>query len=267
MLHLLKIEWLKLKNYRAFWIILILYAVSIIGANGIVYFINDNVRHNAKGGIGNILPSLYAFPGTWQITTFTSAFLFLFPGLLLIMHCCNEFSYKTSRQNIIDGIARKEYISVKLLLTVILSAFASIVVFLTGLIWGFVATGSLAGFSTNLYYVFYFFVQTLVYSIVAVFIAHWVRRSGLAIGIYFAYSMILENIISNLLFWLLSRNNIAEYAQILPLQSSDSLIKIPGVEKVLTLPTLSDSTLLLISFGYAILFSWLTYRRFVRKDI
>lgn len=266
-MHLLKIEWLKLKNYRAFWIILALYAVCVIGANGIVYFINDNVRHNAKGGIGNIVPSLYAFPGAWHITTFVSAFLFLFPGLLLIMHSCNEFSYKTSRQNIIDGIARRQYISIKLLLTVLMAAFATIVVFLAGLIWGFVATGSLAGVGTDMYYLFYFFVQTLVYSLLAVFLAHWVRRAGLAIGIYFGYSMIIENIISNLLYWLLSKNNVAEYSQILPLQSSDSLIKVPGVEKVLTMPTLSDNTLLLISFGYALLFSFLTYRRFVRKDL
>jgi len=267
MLHLLKIEWLKLKNYRTFWILLILYVVCIIGANGIVYFINNDVRQNAKGGIGNILPSLYAIPDTWHITTFVSAFLFLFPGLLIITHSCNEFSYKTGRQNLIDGINRKQYISVKLVNAVILSAIATIAVFFTGLLWGYIASGTLTGITENMYYLFYFFVQTLLYCVVATFLAHWVRRAGLAIGIYFAYSMILENIVANVLFWLLMKSHVERFSQVLPLQSSDSLIKIPGVNKIMPSQSLTDNTLLLIAFGYILFFSWLTYRRFTRKDI
>ena len=267
MLHLLKIEWLKLKNYRTFWILLILYIVCIIGANGITYFINSEVRQNNAGGVGSVLPSLYAFPDTWHITTFVSTFLFLFPGLLVITHCCNEFSYKTSRQNIIDGLNRQHYISVKLVLTILLSAIATVAVFLSGVLWGYVASGSFTGFSEELFYLFHFFLQTLLYSIVAVFLAHLVRRSGLAIGIYFAYSMILENVIYSLLFVSLKQSGNEKFAQLLPLQSSDSLIKLPGSSTLMPSQTFSDTTLILIVLAYMLLFSWLTYRRFIRKDL
>lgn len=265
MLHLLKIEWLKLKNYRTFWILLLLYIVAIIGANGIAYYINQQVRQ--EGGVSNFVPSLYSFPKTWNMVTYVSSFLFLFPGLLLINHSCNEFSFKTSRQNVIDGISRKDYISVKLVLAIILSAIATVTVFLTGLLWGAAASGSLVDFTGNIHYIFYFFLQTLAYCVIAVFIAHWVRRSGLALGIYFAYSLILENIVASLLFWVLMKSNAGKYSQILPLQSSDSLIKTPELSNLLPGNSLPDSALIIITLAYVILFSWLTYRRFLRTDI
>jgi ABC-2 type transport system permease protein len=266
MLHLLKIEWLKLKNYRTFWILLLLYLVAIIGANAIVYNINNQVREN-NAALGKFIPSLYSFPITWNTVTFVSTFLFLFPGLLMITHCCNEFSYKTSRQNIIDGISRKSYISVKLILAVILSFMATFIVSLTGILFGFLASGSMDGVTNNIHYIFYFFLQTTVYCIVAIFIAHWIRRSGLAIGIYFAYSLILENVIVGVSFWLLMKSNAGKYSQVFPLQSSDSLIKAPEIGSLMLQNSLTDNVLVMISIGYALLFSWLTYRRFLKRDI
>lgn len=267
MLHLLKIEWLKLKNYRTFWILLLLYIVAIIGANIIAYHINNEIR-NSTSNVGKFIPSLYSFPRTWNMITYVSSFLFLFPGLLIINHCCNEFSYKTSRQNIIDGISRKDYISVKLVLALILAFIATVVVFITGMIMGFIATGNtLENFTTNIQYVFYFFLQTVVYCVVAVFIAHWVRRAGLAIGIYFAYSLILENVVASLMFWWLSKSSNGQYSQVLPLQSSDSLIKAPEIGSLMQLNSFSDTVLIFISLGYVILFCWLTYRRFLQRDI
>jgi ABC-2 type transport system permease protein len=267
MMHLLKIEWLKLKNYRTFWILLILYIVAIIGANGIAYFINKQVIAE-ESGVGKFIPALYTFPKTWNMVTYVSTFLFLFPGLLLINHSCNEFTYKTSRQNIIDGISRKDYITVKLLMAVLLSAVSTVFVFLTGLLWGIISTGSLNNFTENISFVFYFFLQTLLYSLVAVFIAHWVRRSGLALGIYFAYSLILENIVVNLLFFMFMKMKVnAKYVQLFPLQSSDSLIKTPELSGLLAANTFSDTVLIFVTTAYIALFGWLTYSRFLKRDI
>ena len=41
MIHLLKIEWLKVKNYKTFWIFTVLYFVSILGINYTGYYINE----------------------------------------------------------------------------------------------------------------------------------------------------------------------------------------------------------------------------------
>lgn len=265
MLQLLKIEWLKVKNYKAFWILLILYIVAIVGSNAIAYSINNQVRESSAG---SILPSLYTFPTTWNMVTFVSTFLFLFPGLLIINHTGNEFNFKTSRQNIIDGWGKKDFISVKLLFAVVISAVATLTVFLTGLLFGFMASdGSSEPITTNLHFVLYFFLQTLLYCIVAILIVLWVRKSGLAIGIYFAYSLVIENLLAGLIFWVLKDSGNAKFNQVLPLQSSDALIRTPKIESLIPGQNFSDPVLLGIVGFYIIFFSWLSYRNFMKRDL
>jgi ABC-2 type transport system permease protein len=265
MIKLLKIEWLKVKNYRAFWILLILYTVAILGTNIIAWSINNRVRETTAG---SFVPSLYSYPTTWNMVTYVSTFLFLFPGLLIINHTGNEFTFKTSRQNIIDGWTRKNYISVKLLFAVFISLIATIAVFLTGIILGAVASdGSSHSFTDNLQYIPYFFLQTLLYCLVAVFIVMWVRKSGLAIGIYFAYSLVIENLISGALFWTLKDSGNTKFRQLLPLESSDALIRTPRIQAFLPGQNFSDTALLIIVTAYILFFSWLSYRNFTKKDL
>jgi hypothetical protein len=265
MIKLIKIEWLKVKNYRAFWILLILYVVAIAGINIIAWIINSQVR---KGTGGTIIPSLYSYPTTWNMVTFVSTFLFLFPGLLIINHTGNEFSFKTSRQNIIDGWTRKNFISVKLLFAIFISAIATITVFITGLLLGsFSSEGTSASFTDNIQYIPYFFLQTLLYCIVAVFIVMWVRKSGLAIGIYFAYSLVIENLVSGLIFWSMKDSGNTKFRQLLPLESSDALIRTPRLQDILPGQNFSDSTLLIIVSAYILFFSWLSFQNFLKRDL
>jgi ABC-2 type transport system permease protein len=185
MRNLLNIEWLKVKNYRAFWILMILYAVAIIGSNFIAYTINNQVRESTAG---SLVPSLYDYATLWNMTTYVSTFLFLFPGLLIINNIGNEFSFKTSRQNVIDGWSRQHFITVKLVFAAVISTIATLAVFVTGLILGTVASDS-GSFSImhDIQYLLYFFLQTLLYCIVAIFIIVWIRRSGLAFTLHIVW--------------------------------------------------------------------------------
>ena len=265
MTNLLKTEWLKVKNYRAFWILLILYIVAIFGVNFIAWTINSQVRQSTAG---SLLPSLYAWPTLWNMTTYVSTFLFLFPGLLIVNHTGNEFSFKTTRQNIIDGWQRKDFITVKLAFAVFISAVATLAVFLTGLLIGSLASEGVSGdLTVNIYYLFYFFLQTLLYCIFAIFIVVWVRKSGLSIGIYFAYSLVIENIISGLMFWSLKTDGNTRFRQLLPLESSDALIRTPKVQELLPGQNFPDTTLIGVSCFYILLFAWLSYRSFTRRDL
>jgi hypothetical protein len=265
MIKYIKIEWLKVKNYRAFWILLILYVVAIIGTNIIAWTINHQVRQNPAG---SIIPNLYSYPTTWNMVTYVSTFLFLFPGLLIINHTGNEFSFKTSRQNIIDGWTRKTFISVKLIFAICISFLATIAVFITGLLLGsFSSGGSSSSITENIQYIPFFFLQTLLYCIVAIFIVIWVRRSGLAIGIYFAYSLVIENLVSGSLFWTLKDSGNTKYRQLLPLESSDALIRTPRIQDLLPGQNFSDTTLLIIVTAYIFLFSWLSYQNFLKRDL
>src|SRR5918993_3455473 len=164
MLHLLKIEWLKLKNYRTFWILSALYIISIFGINYIVYRIQENIYNakEAKGMAEMVIGSRpYSFPIVWQMASFVSTFLLFLPGLLLIISITNEYSYKTHRQNIIDGWSRKDFISVKLMQALLLAFISTVAVFFTALWFGF--TSATPFDSGKIYYLGYFFVQTLTY--------------------------------------------------------------------------------------------------------
>src|SRR5580765_6411318 len=124
MLKLLKIEWMKLRYYRTFWILTSLYLASIVGINFIVFKVQQRIfdEKQSKGIAEMIIGQRpYSFPTVWQMTSYVSSYLLFLPGLLMIIFITNEFSYKTHRQNVIDGWSRNEFISVKIVLAAILS--------------------------------------------------------------------------------------------------------------------------------------------------
>jgi hypothetical protein len=265
MLHLLKIEWLKLKNYRTFWILSALYLISIFGINYIVYRIQENIYNakEAKGMAEMMIGSRpYSFPIVWQMTSYVSSFLLFLPGLLLIISITNEFSYKTHRQNIIDGWSRKDFISVKLVLAVIIAFISTLMVFSTALAFGLSSAGS---FDTDkIYFLGYFFIQILTYSMVALLFSILFKRGALAIGVFFLYSVVLENLIAK---------PISHYfngaGRFFPLESTDTLIPLPVFENMQRqISSEPNYTLLLIvAIIYLALFAFLAIRKFERDDL
>ena len=195
MKKLLSIEWLKLKDYNPFKVLSVFFVFGIVLVNIIVYQVNKKIIEESlpNGKMFSFHP--YDFTNTWQTTSYATGFLLFLPAMLLIILITNEYAYKTSRQNIIDGWSRKEFISVKLALALIFAFVTTVIVFLTALSFGFIS-GS--GFSTHkISHVFYFFLKALSYNVLAVFISVWVRKTGFAIGLYFIY-MGAENIISQI---------------------------------------------------------------------
>jgi ABC-2 type transport system permease protein len=227
----LQIEWMKLKNNRAFWVLIILYMLSIVGINYITFRVQQNMladkqaKHMAEMLIGQ---PPYSFPVVWQMVAFTSSFLLFIPGLLMIMSVTNEYSYKTHRQNIIDGWTRRDFITSKMGLAIVLSVVSTIMVILTAALFGFLEGNQ--EFSTEKFeYIGYFFIQALSYIMVALLISVLVKRGALAIGIYFLYTVVIENVIKSVLNHYF--NNIGKY---MPLQSTDELIPAPILDKLKT---------------------------------
>lgn len=103
MKKLLWIEWLKVRKYRTFWAFIILYIVSSIGINYVLYHTNTQVQ-TASGGMLSI--HLYNFPQVWSTTAWVSGFSVILLGLLVIVLFTNEYTYKTHRQLIIDSTLR-----------------------------------------------------------------------------------------------------------------------------------------------------------------
>lgn len=274
MQKLLKTEWLKLKNYNAFIVLSSFFALGVLTANYIVFTVNKNIvgKINTAGLVNNFNP--YDFDKTWQTTSYATGWLLLLPALLIIIVVTNEFTYRTNRQNIIDGWSRREFIQVKLMLALITAVLTTLLVIFTALLFASFSGSSfsLQGFS----HVGYFFIKALSYNLLAVLVSVWVRRTGFAIGLYFIY-MGAENIISQLLdVWSIkirtdSGLDLGSMGDYLPMNASDGLLAFPdnpikSFAKA-NLPTDYTWLVLVLAMGYLILFYLLSRRRIIRSDL
>ena len=265
MIELLKIDWMKLKNYRTFWILSVLYLVSIVGINYITYRIQQHIyeQQATKGAAEMIVGSRpYAYPLVWQMTSYMSSFLLFVPGLMMIIFITNEYSFKTHRQNIIDGWSRSNFISVKIVETFIFALISTAMVFLTSLIFGNAHEKAFTW--ENVHFIGYFFLQALSYGLFALLFAILFRRGRLAIGVFFLYAVVLENLIAGLLNKY--AGNIGRY---LPLESSDNLIPLPVFKQVQTqLIEPQNYTALLMAVSiYLIIYVTFIHRKFLRDDL
>jgi hypothetical protein len=259
--HLLKIEWLKVKNYRAFWVFAILYLVSIFVINYIGYYIELRVKHEEPMS-EQILGNSFAFPKVWQTVGWMSSWLLYFPGMIMIMLMVNEFNFKTHRQNIIDGWSRNQFIGIKIIMVVILAVLITIVNALTALFFGTISTGS---FSTEgMQFLFYVFLQALAYIFFALMLAVLFRRSGLAIIVFFLYGIIFEWLITALGTF---NFHLAPGSYFLPLQASDVLIPMPFGGKIMYPDTPAVWVLVLVIAIYISLYLFFARKKFLIDDL
>ncbi len=262
MLHLLKIEWLKVKNYKAFWIFSILYLFAILGINYTGYYVNEITIQNLPQ-TQLLLGTPYAFPKVWQTVGWMSSWLLYFPGILFIMLLTNEFNFKTHRQNIIDGWTRLQFISVKFVFAILFAIVATFFNFLVALLFGSLTTGSSFSFQ-GMENVIYIFIQTVAYITFAMFLAILFRRSGAAIAVFFLYGLIFEYLITVLINFKL---DITPVGYFLPLQVTDVMLPIPFGNSVIYKGAPDTYILVIASLAYICGYFFFAMKKFTKEDL
>lgn len=262
MLHLLKIEWLKVKNYKAFWVFIILYAFALVGINYIGFYINELAAQNVP--MGQVLMGTpFSFPKVWGTVGYMSSWLLYFPGILFIMLFTNEFNFKTHRQNVIDGWTRGQFISVKFTFALIFSVVATIFIFLIALIIGLLATNSVFSLE-GMGDVGFIFIQTFAYITFAMFLAVLFRKSGAAIAVFFLYGLIFEWIITALINFKLDLTPVGYF---LPLQVTDVLLPLPFGKDILYKGAPDWWVMLIASVAYVAAYYFIALRKFQKDDL
>src|SRR5690606_10806030 len=111
MIRLLKIEWNKIYYYKTAWIFTILYFVMLMILGGSLSVIKPEV-----GGIKLNLSKLgmFEFPVIWQNLTYLFAIAKIFLAVIIVTNVTNEYSNGTLKQNLIDGLGKKELIASKI---------------------------------------------------------------------------------------------------------------------------------------------------------
>jgi len=191
MKELLQIELLKIKNYTFFRAFALLFIVLVplifwsLGRGGIPF---------APAG-----KAFFGFPDVWTHLTYITSFCMIFPALLIIVLVCNDITYKTQKQNVIDGLSKKEVILSKFLVVLTSSIFITVFVFLIGLLFGSIYS-SIGNVFNGISALLYFSVQTFGYLTLALLIAVLLRKTSLAVMaylvIFFITGIILKNTIS-----------------------------------------------------------------------
>lgn len=231
--NIIRTEWLKLKNYLAFWLLLLATAISYPGINAIVYFGYDEST-KPKNQSGQLLKMLlgnpFHFPEVYHTTAYLSSFFTFIPAIVVIMLITNEYQFKTHRQNIIDGWQKQTFIWGKFISVLLISILVSLFFFAVATGIGFIATPDTSAVSlfTKGKYIGLFFLQIFTQLSFAFLLGLLVRKAFIAYGLFIFYGMIVENIAGAFFKIKTLKFGGIDYGQFLPLEISDRLIPIPA---------------------------------------
>ncbi|MEO6668446.1 MAG: ABC transporter permease [Ferruginibacter sp.] len=264
MLKLFKIEWLKIREYKTFWALFIIFLVMDPLA---FYFIASKYMESHGGGqqevmIKAFLGSPFVFPKVWQFSAWLGGLFFVMIGMLYILLITNEVQYRTHRQNIIDGWSRMDFLKAKLSLLIFFVLTSTAVVFISGLLIGLVYTEGSYDIFEQVYYVGYFAMMATIYLMSAFLIGILVKRTGLSIIIYFALVCIVDNVL-----WLILTLKNSQFGYFLPLECADSLVPNPFKPTMMEKRTVSDIALISTIAAYALVFGYVIINYFRKSDL
>lgn len=229
--NIIKTEWLKLKHYKAFWLLLSVTAISYPGINGIAYYaFKDSIDAKSQSGqlVKMLLGNPFAFPQSFHTTAYLSSFFTFIPAIVVIMLVTNEYLFKTHRQNIIDGWKKNTFIWGKFISVLLVTLIVTFFYLAVASFIGVIATKEMSGVNVfeKVHYIGLFFLQVFCQLSMAFLLGLLIRKAFIAYGIYIFYSFILENILSGF-FRLKSKKWGVDYGHYLPFEISDRLIPLP----------------------------------------
>ena len=226
MIRLLAIELHKLKYNRSARVIILVYFILItfIALISSIEFNFGSVHFRlADQGIFN-------FPFIWHFNTWIAAVLKLFLAIVIVSMMANEYSNRTLKQNLIDGLSKKEFVLSKFLTIIVFAVISTLFVFIVSLLLGlrFSDYDEIGIIFSDLDYLLAYFIKLLGFFSFCLFLGVWVKRSAFALGFLLIWA-IFEAIVFLLLKWTFFRGtDIADnVTQFFPLASMSNLIKEP----------------------------------------
>ncbi|WP_445957892.1 ABC transporter permease [Yeosuana sp.] len=224
MYRLLNIEFQKLMLNRASKILILTYFIlltSIALIAAIKFDIGPIKFHLAEMGIFN-------FPYIWHFNSYIAAIFKLFLAIVIVSMMANEYSNKTLKQNLIDGLSKKEFILSKFYTVLVFSGISTVFLFVVSLIlgWCFSNYTELGIIFSDLEYLLAFFVKLVGFFSFCLFLGILVKRSAFALGFLFVWQFI-EGIVFGLLRWKTDAEFATSVMRFFPLNSMSNLIKQP----------------------------------------
>lgn len=278
MLRLLDIELHKLRYSRSAKILTFTYFILItfIALFASIEFDLGSVHFRlADQGIFN-------FPFIWHFNSYIAALLKLFLAIVIVSMMSNEYSNRTLKQNLIDGMSKKEFVLSKFLTILLFSLISTLFLFVVSLALGYSFSDytELSIVFSDLEYLLAYFVKITGFFAFCMFLGILIKRSAFALGFLFIW-WILENIANGILSWrIFTESDMAEkIVQFFPLSSMSNLVIEPfsRLNVIQTAASQIGSELdkdysvhwyqLLIVIAWTFIFVFLSYALLKKRDL
>lgn len=255
-------------SYRTFWVVGGLYFLTLgVGAASGMEFLKLLAR--TVEGFGQEINidriPLYHFPDVWLNLIWVGGFLKIVLAIMIVISVTNEFSYRTARQNVIDGLSRQQFLLSKILANVMYSLISVVMLFSIGLVTGLIYSPelSLSAIFTDVEFFFAYFLEVFFFLSYALMLGILIQRAGLTIILLLLTQtielIITENMRDHVPDWLLG---------LFPMKSIWYLIEIPfprygfmEIRDYLTFTTIA------IVIAWTFLFNYFAYLKLKRSDI
>ena len=222
MIRLLQIELIKIWNSKSSRILILSYfgLLTLLSLFSMIKIDLGNFEiHLAKQGI-------FDFPFIWHFNTYIAAYFKLFFAVVIVSMIANEYSNKTLKQNLIDGLSKKEFILSKFFTIILFSFISTVVVFVISMILGLIYSSfnEISIIFSQMEFLIAYFLKLIGFFSMCLFFAVLTKKSAFSLGF-----LILWNIIESI-FLGISHYNEDKFeflTRILPLEAMSNLIKQP----------------------------------------
>lgn len=221
---------------------------------------------------------IFNFPIIWHITTFFASYFKFFFAIVVVSMIGNEYSNKTLKQNLIDGLSKKEFILSKFYTIVFFSLAATILIgiatFLIGLYYSSYTEVNII--FREVEFLLAYFIKLVGFFSLCLFFGMLLKRSAFALAFLFVLY-----IFEWLVFWgayeiFDSADSAFKVKNFMPLESMYKLIDQPIQRIVMTkFPDKAELGYdyavhfyeIAIVLGWTALFIFLSYRLLKKRDL
>ena len=220
---------------------------------------------------------IFNFPVIWHITTFFASYFKFFFAIVVVSMIGNEYSNKTLKQNLIDGLSKKEFIFSKFYTIIFFSLAATLLIglatFFIGLFYSSHTEASII--VREIEFLAAYFVKLVGFFSLCLFFGMLLKRSAFALA-FLVVLYITEWIIVGLISWQFSYKTAEKIHGFFPLESMYRLIDQPIQRMIMTkFPEKAEFgydyavhfSEIFIVLGWVSILIFLSYRLLKKRDL
>ena len=265
-----QLEYFKFRNYKPFLVILGLYVFCFLLAGFSIkslldWFLEEQAedevfKHFLESGI-----PIFDFVDIWQNLAWLATVFKWIPAFVIIISITLEYSQKTIKQNIIDGLSKKEFLLSKIALIFIISVLSALMLLGLGLFLGLLYSPvkEMSYITENIVFTAGYGLEVFVFLCMAMFSAFLIQKSGVTIILFLLYTACIEPIFTAIMHY--------EYkwqVWYFPVEAINRIIRVPFQKYVLEFS--HDKILIqdvLVALLWASIFIFLSYWLLKRRDL